>query len=447
MLRHVRALKQKLGPLWWHTFLMFSVCRIGDVVNLYIGMFLVPEVLEAEALGSVIPLTKLVALIGIPLGIVAQTGRKYINVFLVAKDYGKIRRLLRDLGIISSILSIVVVVVFWMCWPFIQERLKVESHSLLIALLIAASAVISCWLPMVSMAVQGLKNFYKLTASQIIRPVVRLVVILTALASLQVAGYLLANVLSMACVLAFLAFGLVRHFPKGVEGRGYSSHVPEMLRYALPIAAVVIVQSLQISIEPWIIRQRLPFGDSAGYYIAAMFGDIPRWVAPAMLPFMFPLVSERFERGDSTRDLHLQALGFVLLIGLSISVFLLFCGEWILSLRPAWSQYAAYATFMFPISIIATTDILFNIHITHENACRRFRYLRYFVPVLLCDVVLLYGFMGWGFFKPYLPLELWSAVEGFVHRDLTFIVGFMLAVRLVLASFLAIDVMRGRTAR
>jgi len=445
LLAPLRVLRAKLGTLWWHTFLMFCVCRLGDVVNLYIAMVLVPDVLQEAELGSVIPLTKLAVLIGTPLGIIGQTGRKYISVFLVAGDYGKIRRLLRDLGIISSIVSVAIVLVFLVCWPAIQERLKVTSHTHLTAILIAATAIVTCWLPMATMAAQGLKGFYKLTASQIVRPVVRLTVILVALAGLQVAGYLLANVLSMAFVLAFLVVGLVRHFPKGFASRDYRLHVPEMFRYTWPIAALVIVQSLQVAIEPWIVRQRLPLGDSAGYYIAVMFGDIPRWVAPAMLPFMFPLVSERFERGDSTRGLHLQSLGFVLLVGLGMSLFLFFFGEWLLNLRPAWAEYSAYAAFMCPLSVIATADVLFNTHITHENACRRFRYLRFYVPILLCDVGLLYGAMGWALFKKWLPIDIWNTVEAFIHRDLTFILTFMLVARLVLAAFVGLDVIRKRS--
>lgn len=447
MINQLRRVKSRMGPLWWHGLLMFMVMRCGDFVNLYIGMFLVPEILAKESLGAVIPLTKLAALVGVPIGIIGQTGRKYTNVFLVKGDFGKIRRMLRDLGIASSVLSVLVVVAFLACWPLIEERLKVDDHARLIAMLIAATAVISCWLPVVSMVVQGLKGFYVITFSQLARPVVRLGVILATLVSLQVAGYLLANVLSMLCALVFLAIWLIRRFPKGEPSSCYRSHIPEMLRYTMPIALIVIVQGLQVALEPWIIRQRLPYVDSAGYYIAAMFGDIPRWVAPALLPFLFPLVSERFERGDSTRDLHLQTLGFALLIGGGISVGLFFCGEWLVTLRPAWSAYAAYANFMCPISVIATIDVLLTTHMTHENASRRFHYLRYYVPLLMGEVVLLYGAMGWSFFRAWLPSGLWEGVDALIHRDLTFIVGFMLAARVLLALCLACDVMWGRSNR
>ena len=56
--------------------------------------------------------------------------------------------------------------------------------------------------------------------------------------------------------------------------------------------------------------------------------------------------------------------------------------------------------------------------------------------------MLLYSFMGWTFFKPYLPFELWDYMGSFIRKDLTFILGFMLTIRLVLAIFIVFDVVK-----
>lgn len=421
---------------------MFCVCRLGDVVNLYIGMFLVPDVIDKSELGSVIPLTRLAALVGVPFAVLARSASKCINMLLNREEYGKIKSILRHLSFLAASISILIVGFGWLLWPFVMERLKVSTFGTLIGILIVTTAVVACWLKPLTMATQGLRGFYRLTLAKVLGPIARLVAIVFFLQSLQVAGYLLASVVSSLAIVALLSVGVVREFPKSVARVSYREHWPMLKRYAFMILAATVATNLQNTVEPWVIRQRLSLDASAGYYITALFGNIPRFVAPAMLPFMFTLVSERFERGESTRLMHRQSLGFVLLVGLFSGAVVFFLGERILLMRETWSLYVSYAPFMFPLSLIATVDVLLGVHITHENACSRFRYLRYYVPVVMGGAALLYSLMGWGFFKPYLPASIWLAVDGFVVRDLTFIVGFMVASRLVLLFFMSFDIFR-----
>jgi len=440
MLDKLRSVKKRLGPLWWFSLCMFCVSRVGDLISIYIGVVLVPDVISRERLGAVLPLTKLAVLVGVPLSIVVAVALKYIGVFSASKETGKIKTLLRDLGILSAAFSAVTLAYMWFCRGFIQQRLKFENVH--IVWLVAGMGIVSCWMPMAYMAVRGLKKFYRLIISRVLRPACRLVVLLIVLRHLQVTGYLLASVISGLVVLVFLLRGVTPYLARDIICKSYRSYLPDMTHYMVRVGAWTLLVALQGVVGPWVIRQHLPPVDSAGYYLVAMFGNIPLWVAPAMIPFLFPLVSERFERGEDTSRMHHQSLGMALGMGLAITGVLFFAGGWLLQLRESWRVHAAYSPLVWQVSLTTALGVVMNCHATHENACKRFTYLRYLVPLVLVEVVVLYGVInGWGLTKSWMPAAIWQAVDSVVRHNLEFIVEFMLAIRAVTVLFVAAELL------
>ena len=47
----------KLGDLWWYTALLFVAQRLGDAVNMVLGLWLVPKYVPMQELGAVLPLS------------------------------------------------------------------------------------------------------------------------------------------------------------------------------------------------------------------------------------------------------------------------------------------------------------------------------------------------------------------------------------------------------
>ena len=383
----LRRLRNRLGPLWWHSLLMFIAARAGDLVALCVGLFIVPDMVSREKLGAVLPLVKLAAFVAVPLTVVGHVAMKYINLFVVRKEDGKVKALLRDLLVLNTVLSLVVVLSLWLCWERIRAGLGIEDDTIL--WLLAGFVLVSCWTPIVIMISRGLKRFYRITAARIVGPVARLVVVLLLIRRLQVAGYLAGSLAQPIAVLVLLTGGLRRFIRPEVRYEGYRDSMGEMLRYLWPIGIMTVVTAFQLAIEPWLIRQHFSADESAGYYMAAMLGNVPMWVAPAMVPFLFPLVSEQFERGESTRRMHVQSLVVVCAIGFSISLVFLFVGRHILQFRGSWRQFSGYAALVPQLALVATLDVLMRCHMMHESACRRFGFLGYLVPVVVAEVCLL----------------------------------------------------------
>lgn len=429
VLEQIRKLKHKLGPLWWHSLLMFGATRIGDVINLYISIFLVPAAIDPDRLGAILPLVQLAVFAGFPLTILLQTVLKFLNVLDVHGHPGQIKKLLHDLASVAAGVSVLIVVVLWFGREFVEARLKYESTAII--WLVIIMGVLGCWQGVVTTTAQALKRFNWLIGQGVVSSAIRLILILLVLKRFQVAGYLASfSVSSLAVVLA-LGFAVRHYLHPSVATSSYREHLHRISGYFLPVGLMFVMNQLQLVFEPWIVRHRLPAMDSAGFYMVMMFGNVPSYIGTAIMPFFFTLISERYEKGESTARMHAQALIFTLLVGAASAAAIGIAGRPLLAMRETWRTYVEYSPFIWQLGIAAALRSVVTLHTVHEAACRRFGFLRYYVPIVLVELVLLQCLMGWAFFKPWMPAGLWGFVEGLVHRDLQFVVGFMLATRTI----------------
>ena len=435
-----------IAPLLKYSVAMLIVGRIGDLANLYVGMFLVPDVISTDELGGLLPLTQMALIVGVPLNVAMLTARKYVNVFLLRGELGKVRALLRDAAVLTFGLSALVAAVLVSCAGFFLKRLKYDD--IRIVWLVVAVGIVSCWMPVVRLIAQGLRAFRTLIISRLVEPCSRLILMLLLIGTLQVYGYLLATLFTAIVVVMLFLLSFRKYFRGTTPSVSYRAEFTQMARYLAPMALMYIVKLLQYVLEPLIIRQRLPTIDSAAYYVVHIFGSIPLALGPAILSFFFAMVSERHEKRKSTFGLHVQALVGILIVGGGLSLAFALFGGRLLALRASWAQYVDYSHFIWQVALVATLNVLIECHLMHECACLRFKFLRFLVPVILLQVGGLYGLMGWPFFKPFLPGALWSFVDGFVVRDLQFILLFILGGRLLLALLMGGQIARrGRRAR
>lgn len=438
-----QRLRNRLGTLWWYSSLQFCVSRFGDVVNIYIALVLVPDVIPKEQLGVVLPLTQILLFVNLPFSVILQTALKFLSVFHAEGEFGKIKKLLRDMAVLSMALSAIVVSCLLFGTGFVQARLK--FHDPWVIPLIAGIGIVSCWQGVTTAAIRGLQEFRWFIIHSLLAPFVRIVFIALLLRRFQLSGYFATALFVGLSVVSVNLLGLRRHLGRSVLMESYHSHLSEMGRFLIPIALMMSAMMIQTVVEPWVIRHRLAAADSAGYYMVAILGGIPAFMGAAIAPFFFPIISRKHERGESTRRMHGQALMFTLILSGAAALLMGLFGSKILCLRKSWKLYSAYAPFIWQMGLMGTLRAVSIIHMTHEAACRRFGFLWYSVPILFLEAALLYALMGWGFFRSLLPAGIWQAVDTFIVRDLQFVFSFMLGARLMLALCVLVDILAARS--
>ena len=56
----LHRIHERCGDLWWYAMLLFVAQRFGDVINMFVGMWLEPKYVPQDELGAVLPLMSII---------------------------------------------------------------------------------------------------------------------------------------------------------------------------------------------------------------------------------------------------------------------------------------------------------------------------------------------------------------------------------------------------
>ena len=405
----IRRLRGGLGELWWYTLLMFLVQRMGEAINLFIGVYLVPKFLSVSELGAVTPLLSVASFVGFPIAIALLPVGKFLNVFAARKEYGKVRALLTDSIALSLLFAVGVAAWLFSSGDGILERMHVSDRRIFIP--IAAAAVLTCVTPIIDSAQRSLKCFRGMVVTGIAAPYVRLAAMLVLLAPFGAFGYLSAQVLTtlsgavIGCVVLWLVF------KKLGPRQSYAANLREMAAFAAPLLALTLASRVQGPVEAFVIRHRLPDEVTAGYYYATVFGAIPGYMTSALTTVLYPIISERFEKGESTGKIFRQSMLFTFVVGTLALAAVAAAAPYVFRLPGPWRAYQGYSRYVWQVGFLALLRGVQATFMTHESACRHFRYVWYLVPLYLIEAGVLYALPAWSLFNGVIPRAIWEAVN------------------------------------
>ncbi len=418
----LRRLKRAMGPLWWYGALLFAVSRLGDMVNLYVGAFLVPALVPESDLGAIPPLLKLAALVTTPVGLLVTPAEKYLNVFHEHGKHGCAKALLRD-ATLAALAFVALVAALFLLWPGpILVRLGISDRGLLV--FAALLGAIGCVKPLYLAAARAFQIFSSVVWAGAPGPFVRLAALWLLARFWPLRGYLVAQTLSDASGLALVAWAVVRFLGRRPDPpESYRPYRGEMLRFAAPLVCCGALGAAQAFVEAFVIRHWLPPDVSAASYLIEMLYLIPFYFGDAVTAFLFPIISSRYEHGERTGRVLAQTMALSFLVGLGCSAFLFVVSPWVLSLRDAWRVALPFARLVPLAALGKTFRMAANCFVLHEQACRRFRFLWHYATLLALSSLGLYALVGWEFFQPWLPAGLWEAVAAWPRATLPFILG------------------------
>lgn len=436
----------RLGDLWWYTLLLFFVQRLADVINMVVGLWLVPKFVPQSELGAVMPLAQFANFIGIPLAIVAIPFMKYLNVFAERHEYGKVKSLLRDVFAGTMGMTVLTLLIAWLTIPFFFERMRVAQGSL--GLLVVAVSLIGAVSTIFQNAVQGLKLYSSVVWFGLLAAPVRLAVMVVAMPFRAISGYFVGQGAAGSVPVVGALWALRKRLGASVKAEPYlHEYGREMLRYTIPVAILTIASTIYVSVEMLVIRHRLSEFESAGYYIISTFSMIASYLGAAFVTFLFPMVAGAEARGeDSLRTLKHAIVGTLGAGGLISLAFLVF-GKFILGLTSVWKTYQGLSFEMFLLCVYNVVRAVLNCLTTYEVAQGRFRFLRYFLPIFICEMGLIYCLTGYTFFNGLLPECCLAILASLNPNRLAFLLCFGLAFHLAVVPFFIYDIWSRRIGR
>lgn len=399
----IGRVRARCGEFWWWSALIFLSCRIGDAINAFIGLWLVPRFVNPDELGATLPLFHICAVFGLPISVFIYAFSRWLTLYAARGELGKVKRLLRLVLGGVTVAFVVAVLSARFLMPHIFERLRIAEGSL--GLLIICNGMIGPVAMTFNNALQGLKRFGAMSIINFISAPARLVAMLAAMPFRALSGYLVGQMASPAMTVAISAFSLRRELGSGVKSEPIGREdVLKMVRHTMPTAVYVVLTTVFAAWQALLVRQRLPEVESAAFYIVSRLAEVATYAGVSLTMVAFPLAAEASEKGaaESMRVLK-RLLWGTFLPGAILTLLFVFVARPVMRLVPVWAAYESYSGLMPLYSLRLTLTAVFAAFAACEIAAARFRFLWYFVPLATFETLGLLSLTGYGAFQGILP--------------------------------------------
>lgn len=401
MRKLLQQLHARLGDFWWYSLVLFCACRTADVLNAFVGLWLVPKYVDPSELGAVMPLTQFANFLAIPVAAFANTFRNELTRLSIGKEFGKLKTLMRGVFAATAVFLFVAIVVARFLLPAFLERIRIVEGSL--GIVIIAASFVSAVAPIYSNALQALKKFKAQSLLSIVGAPVRLIAMLIAMPFRAITGYFVGQAASPAFGIVTSVIALRKELSVKAEPYWTNGTVRQFLKVLGIFLLTGGTSGFFLLVESTVIRQRLPDLDSAGYYMATRFSDIATFLTATLLFTIFPFAAEKANKRENTRPLIIKSLVANACFCLSLAMPFMFLGRTILTLLPHGEQYANY---WWSIPWLIGNNFLMSIaglYTTTEFSANRFGFLKWYIPLDIAYPFLLLLVTGHGYVAGLIP--------------------------------------------
>lgn len=406
----LRKFKHRLGELWWYALVLFVMQRMGDFINAFIGLWLVPKYIPTEELGAVLPLVSLGGVLGLPLTVLMIPFMKFLSVYIAQGAYGKVKALLRDVFLLTLILAMLIGVVSFFLISPLFVRMRVENGHL--GFLILLSGIVMAVAPVFVTALQAAKKFKLMSCIGVGAAFMRLGTLLVALPIRGLSGYFVGQVLSSAFSMTGCLLGLRKFLSRQVQMTPYfRQDFRKIATHVFWTGLVVSSATLMGFVENLVIRHRLPNSDSAAYYVVSRFSEIALYIGVSIAAVVFPVASMQSENGTTTRGggkIVEQAMLGCLVGGTALSIGLVIGWPLLSAWIPGHFVGSETAKMILPVTLMYTFRGVAYCYMMHELAVNQFKFVKFFFSGYVLSAICLYSVTGYEFFQGVLP-------DGWIH--------------------------------
>lgn len=429
----LKELHKKTGDFWWYSILIFTACRSGDIIQAFIGLWLVPRYVGQDELGVVLPLQQLCGLFAVPLSVLAVVFSKYVNTYATHGEYGKVKSFILDVLLTASFIFTVSIGLAYITIPHFYDRLRISSGSL--TLLVLAAGLTGNISSLLNNALQGLKQFKTLTIVNMVAAPIRLITLIIAMPFRALSGYLLGQVTPSAVTSIIAAFAIHRKLHKIKPDISWRSDIPKILCYLWPVAIFTTFTALFGTISATVYRQRLPEIESSAYYLISRFAETAGYIGVSMMVILFPLAAEAHEKGEEDTSSMWRTIAVTLISTVILSSTFAVTGSFLFSLTEIWHSYLPYINLLPWTTLTIGMGTTINIVVSYEMACRRFGIPFFIIIFNLLITTILVSFTGWDFYRGILSDSLiaWIATHNLSNLTrLTWFNGISAAIQLII---------------
>ena len=385
--------------------MLFCACRAADLLNAFVGLWLVPKYVDPSELGAVMPLTQFANFLAIPAAAFANTFRNELTRLSIGREFGKLKTLMRCVFAATAVFLFVAIIVARFVLPAFLERIRIVEGSL--GFIIIASSFVSAVAPVYSNALQALKKFKAQSLISIVGAPVRLIAMLAAMPFRALTGYFIGQAAPPAFGIAASVIALRKELSVPAKPYWNKETAKKFSALLTVFLAWGTATGFYGLVESTVIRQRLSDLDSAGYYMATRFSEIATYLYGAMTFAFFPFAAELAKDGRKQVGLVFKATAANMAFCLIIAVIFCFVAKPMLAFLPYGTKYSTYWwTIPWMIALTGMSS-LYGFFSTSEIASGRFGFLKWSMPLDISYPIILLAITGYGYFTGFIP-DAWT---------------------------------------
>lgn len=303
----MKLLNKEKNSFEKNSILLFVLMMGGNVCN-YLFQIVAGNLMEVESYAQVNTVLAIVSVLSIPTTIITMICARYIALNTSIGNEHKIAAVLRALFQFIIIVVIILMIAMLFLMNGITQIFALDSRWYVIGAL--AIAILNLCFSITAGTLQGMKQFFPYGVQTILTALGKLVFSVGFI----LIGWSVYGVMAAVMIGIVLAIGyglrymgnyvkeaVLRKEKSGLDAR-------EFLRYSI---GTVVAQGCVVALTSGdILLVKAYFSDTeTGLYSSAMvIGKISMYVSTAIIATLFPMVVEKYEKGENTVPLFRKAM-------------------------------------------------------------------------------------------------------------------------------------------
>lgn len=315
---------------------------VANIFAFLFNLFLVRHFNYVEY-GEFAALLSLVTLVSIPAQSIQTILVRFSSDHLAKKDYSYASSLLYKSTKYVGFFSILLVLIGFICSPFLGNFLHIHDFP---AIIFAGLALVSMYLTVPNVAfLQSLLRFQFLALTTALGGILKFAVgILFIDFGFHVAGAFAGIFFSF--LIPFLITYIPLKFIFQAKQKDVQFVFQKTFQYAIPTTITIICLSAFTSADVILVKHFFP-GDKAGLYAGlSLIGKIIFYFTAPIATVMFPLVIKRYEKKENFHSLFYVALLLVSIPSIFLTIFYFLFPQFVITVFLGGKEYLKVAPYL-----------------------------------------------------------------------------------------------------
>lgn len=360
---------------------IFTLNLLGYLFHFYVGRKLGPG--DYGVFGS---LLSLIYFIAVPMLAIQTSITEYVSTFKANGDFGKITYLLKKSLRKMLVLSIGILIIFFLLTPLISNFLKINT--LMPLFVLGIFLFFSLLLPIVRGTLQGMQKFKLLGLSFISEGFFKLVsgVLLVSFGfgvSGAIGGFTISYIFALFLTLYFLR----NHFK--TKEVGFKSN--QVYKYAFPVLIMLLSLTGIFTIDLILVKH---FFDDviAGHYAAlSLLGKVIFFGTMSISMVMFPKVAESHAANTNHKKILYKSLSLVGLFAFCVTAFYFLFPQFTINMLFG-SEYFAVSELLGLFGLFMAIFSLTYVLAFYNASIRRVNYVYILILFNILEIGLIWKF-------------------------------------------------------